>query len=285
MVYEVDDCGSWGIVYCNVPADMATILALPGSWPMGAQPTAFVRNDQQKNLPTGFDPLSIAWNHVFWAEDPGWTPKPVDGANVTSWRNAAAPSFPLVSAGPPHPVFQAANANLGGRPSIKIGYGSAGMHTSGAATTAQPSTVVAVFFLDTGTNDRCLFDGFVLGNRWFWRMREANTHQAVYAGGADVQFGSALPTAAAYFACITFNGAATAGFINGNAPITAPSSPGTVALGDVAISTQDASAASQTAGGMDGNMAFLGFKGGGGLTPTDITNLQSWAKTHYNLPY
>jgi hypothetical protein len=225
---------------------------------------------------TAFNPLSIAWDYAYWAEDPAWTP-PADGGALITWRNAANPTFPLTPSGTP-PTFQASDPHLGGKPSLKVGYGAAPLYTSGAPTIVQPGTVVVVFYYDaTGATIRSLFDGSV--QRWFWRMNDGGAAQGIYAGTV-VDYGAPVP-AGSYFACITFNGAASSAFVNGNAPTTAPSSPGAGSFQDIYLNTNGST--NQTAYGMNGSIAFFGVKGN--MAPTDITHMQTWAKNHYGLPY
>jgi IPT/TIG domain len=51
MAWELHPAGSWGIATSDNPtADMPAVLALPGSWPIGQQPSCFVRKDQWGNL-------------------------------------------------------------------------------------------------------------------------------------------------------------------------------------------------------------------------------------------
>jgi hypothetical protein len=51
MLTGLHPAGSWGVVTSDDPAgDLPAVLALPGSWPIGAQPQAFVRRDQWPNL-------------------------------------------------------------------------------------------------------------------------------------------------------------------------------------------------------------------------------------------
>jgi hypothetical protein len=222
---------------------------------------------------------SYAWDQAYWAENPAWTP-PASGANVTVWPDAGALNISL-NATNPAPTYLAADPNLGNQPSLSFFSGCNPYNGAAASNLAQPGTVVAVFYFD-GTPDpgtaatRTLFDGYGAGPRWFWRMRDGGTQQGLYAGGADVTFGAAL-AAGSYFVCINFNGAATAAFLNNNAPTTAPSNPGAGTLGTLTVNGNT----SQATYGMNGSMAFLGLKGGGGLTPAQITQLRTWARNHY----
>jgi IPT/TIG domain len=63
MAWTLHPAGSWGIATSSNPAvDMPPILALPGSWPMGQQPTCYVRKDQWGSLLAAPDVLSITPN-------------------------------------------------------------------------------------------------------------------------------------------------------------------------------------------------------------------------------
>jgi Collagen triple helix repeat (20 copies) len=60
--------------------------------------------------------------HGFWAEDPNWTDRPVDGAKVSSWRNqggGAAVQATSVN----QPTFVSSVAALGGRAGVQFGTG------------------------------------------------------------------------------------------------------------------------------------------------------------------
>ena len=51
MAWTLHPAGSWGIATSSNPtADMPAVLALPGSWPMGQQPSCYVRKDQWGSL-------------------------------------------------------------------------------------------------------------------------------------------------------------------------------------------------------------------------------------------
>jgi hypothetical protein len=59
MAWKIHPAGSWGIATTDTPAQMAAVLALPGSWPIGQQPSCFVRKDQWLNLAAGPEVDSI----------------------------------------------------------------------------------------------------------------------------------------------------------------------------------------------------------------------------------
>jgi hypothetical protein len=45
MTWKLHPAGSWGVATTDTAADMAAVLALPGSWPIGQQLSCFVRKD------------------------------------------------------------------------------------------------------------------------------------------------------------------------------------------------------------------------------------------------
>jgi hypothetical protein len=273
MTVTLTDKYSWAIAHCSTPADVTAALALPGSWPMGAQPTVYVRNDQWANLvPVGpsspLDP-SYAWDHAYWAEDPGWT-NPGNGGNVTSWHDAGTQNIPLTGSSP-YPTYTAADANLGNKPSLTSSSVNVYMNAVGSTVIAQPGTVVGVFY-NSGTGTEGLFDSGSAG-RWFWRFSDGSGKQQLYAGAGPVSYGTALGVGA-YFAAITINAASSGSAINGGAFVPAGATIGTNGYGDARVPG--------TSGfGMAGSIAFVAFKGNGGLTPTQVGYLQSWAHTHY----
>jgi hypothetical protein len=50
MTWKLHPAGSWGVATTDTAADMAAVLALPGSWPIGQQLSCFVRKDQWGSL-------------------------------------------------------------------------------------------------------------------------------------------------------------------------------------------------------------------------------------------
>jgi hypothetical protein len=70
VAWTIKPAGSWGVATSNAPAtDVATVLALPGSWkfdqyPQGATPTQrlFVRKDQWGSLTAGPEVDSVVPN-------------------------------------------------------------------------------------------------------------------------------------------------------------------------------------------------------------------------------
>lgn len=61
--------------------------------------------------------------HGVWAEDPSWQiggAPPVDGANVTSWRNASGGGDPANPTGAQQPLFRQSTSAFGGRSTVQF---------------------------------------------------------------------------------------------------------------------------------------------------------------------
>jgi hypothetical protein len=107
---------------------------------------------------SGFAPLtSPTPTHVYWTEDPGWTP-PSDGATASSWTDGAG-SDDLVSVQPP--IYRASTVVLNSKPTLEFDGSNDRMEVTLGSSVSQTYTLVVVASLiSTPTNKRLLATGY-----------------------------------------------------------------------------------------------------------------------------
>jgi hypothetical protein len=143
MTVTIAPAGSWGIATCTSPAtELAAVLALPGSWPIGLQPQCFVRNDQWAAATTPAGPpggYAARW-------DASQITGVADGAALASWPDLSGNAHDLSASGANRPTYyKTTSANLmNGQPTLLFdGANSMMRDTSPYVTPAQPYTICA----------------------------------------------------------------------------------------------------------------------------------------------
>ena len=224
---------------------------------------------------SGFSPLSIPWHSAFWASDPGWTP-PVDGAAVTSWRNAGTSAANATqSTGANQPTYRAAYTNLNGKPAVDFDGGDGLISTSASIT--QPNHVVVVGWCDpagSGAN-RTLTDGS--SNARHILRNTGTVTGTVFMNGSTAQTIAGAGRDGPFILCGLFNGATSKCRMNGT-DYTVPGTVGTWPLANLRVGFDTAST-----NAFIGAIAFVGVSDTE-LTAQQITDLETWAKNSYGVP-
>lgn len=229
-------------------------------------------SNEKQIWPTPFDPLSIAWDHAFWADDPDWTP-PADGAAVTTWRNAGLQGIAATQAtSHQQPVYRANYANLNGNRVVEFDGDNDHLAAAGATVRSQPNHIVAIGYLDA-TGSATIFDS--TPNRQM--MRNNGTNLEIYAGGTRT-FGS--PGTGPFIMMMYFNSTSSSARFNGTVYDAA-------IVGNIGA---DSMGATVLVGGypgfavsFDGGLAFVAAKNSA-LTFDEIVKLEAWAALYYGVP-
>jgi hypothetical protein len=276
MGWDLDECGSWGIAYCDNPAtEMAAVLALPGSWPMGAQPSAFVRNDQWKNIPTGPTIPPVA-GYTIWYDASQMTGL-ADGAKVATWADVTGPNT-LTQATPANQpaYFKTTAANLiNGHPAVKFDGTTSFMVGPASQPVDHPQPVSFVFVCQPvavpSGNAPLLVDNAYTGTY---------AVAAVWGQYAGANASTSLPVTAgtSYFLVSILNGATST--MTANATTSAAINPGTLGY---ATSSQFQVAKSPSNiyfSVLIGEMLAYPFL----LSPAQITSLRTYAQSKWGTP-
>lgn len=216
-----------------------------------------------------WDPLSIGWVHVFWAEDPGWS-HPADGGAVTSWRNAANTAYPLAGQSGSEPTYRASYTNLAGRPALDFDGANDLLYNLTTPTLEQPNHYFVVGWSDpTSGGFPTLVDGEASRN--LLRVKSGTTLQ-MYAG-ASAAFGTAV--SGAFQIAALFAGASSTCRVNGQSYTGVDT--GGLALTGLRVGGD--------AGGNvhKGGLAFVGIKDTA-LTTQELEDLSAWATSTYGVP-
>ena len=217
-----------------------------------------------------FDPLSITWHGVYWAEAPTWT-NPGDGNAVSQWDDVSGNGahFTQATAGS-RPTYRSSVAALNGKPALEFD-GSADTMASTHTTVAQ--TVTWVFVArNTGTSQGAYFDADgdfrqILSklNATQYRMF---ANSVVDVGGAD---------AGAHLLIVQMSGS-TSSLAEDGVTLTGTVDPGTAGVPHTRIGSSFGSS-----NFMAGEMAFVGRKSGT-LTTQERSDLLAWSQSHYGTP-
>ena len=218
----------------------------------------------------GFDPLSIGWHTVFYADDLTLD----DGDPVGTWPDSSGNSRDATQATAANqPAYRSAHTPLGGQPAVEAADGDF-MKTAAFTALTQPNTIVAVCVLPA-TTATTLHDGIASGNR--------NLHYGVAQGGDDPRYSLFAGSANARSPVATdntkrlvvseYNGSSSRIILDGTAY--SPGDPGSHSLtGLTVFSYFDGS----NAKGL--TIAFLGLADGL-LTSTQLSDLHGWAQGKY----
>jgi len=163
-----------------------------------------------------FNPLSIAWDHLFWAEDPAWTP-PANGVGVASWRNSGVQAVAATQGtGANQPIYRANYAALANRPAIEFDGTDDFLDCAAGTARAQPNHVVLVGYLSpTAGNTPTPIDSSVSTTRHLMRPRMTPTSFIQMYAGNDRQFGLGVSPGIPFIQLGLFAGGGSSNRLNG----------------------------------------------------------------------
>jgi hypothetical protein len=184
MTVTIAPAGSWGIATCTSPAtEMAAVLALPGSWPIGLQPQCFVRADQWAAATTPAGPPVAGY--VAWYDASQITGQ-ADNTTLSSWPDLSGNGNNLSTTTPATYYSSTAGKPVNGKPAVWFNTSS---YSLGAFSRAQPYTLAYVVKADTTSGTRILLNSNA-GNTTF-----SNTGTWRFYGGVSLDSGVSLDTA------------------------------------------------------------------------------------------
>ena len=229
-----------------------------------------------------FNPLSIAWDHAWWAEDPAWTP-PADGGAVSSWRDAGVQAKNATATGANQPTYRASYAGLSNRRAIEFDGVDDFLDTAATTARTQPNHVVVIGYMSpTAVDAATPIDSSVTSTRHLMRPRYTATQVQMYAGISREFVAPPLPFGSPFIQIGLFSGATSECRLNSIVYNAA-------AVGDVGThSIQNprigAGFGAGGTGHWKGALAFVGIKDTA-LTATEISNLEAWARAIYGVVF
>jgi hypothetical protein len=252
---------------------MATILGLPGSWPMGQQSTAFVRRDQWTHLPAGGPPVA---GYTSW-----WDATQIgvaDGAALSAWNDLAGTNHLAQATGANQPTFVKSGANqINGHPCVRFNGTSHYMATAGPSI-SQPYSIF-VIARPEGSAVSCAvgtvnYTAVLVQTPMTWEIYNSTNLDAP-ANSASV--------GRADMVIAQFVGASSALTVNGAATVTGPI--GTVAANGAIVGANSSSAAPPLApstywlGGIGEILLYPSL-----LSPAQISSLHGYAQSKWGTP-
>lgn len=213
-----------------------------------------------------FDPLSIAWDLAFWAEDPSWT-NPGDGNAVSQWDDASGNGLHLTQGtGSQQPTYRASTAAFNGQPTVEFAID--WMSTAGFTAIATGD----VFCVASSETSSFVWAGNDGSHRWDL-LHASSGNFALHNGGSYITVaGDTDPHAirATYDSTDVLNVDGT-DILSGNA--------GTHSLDGLYVGRYYFDTTNRLAG----HIAFLGIIDGG-LTAQERSDLLAWSQSHYGTP-
>lgn len=224
-----------------------------------------------------FDPLSIAWHSVYWAEDPGWT-NPGDGNAVTTWDDASGNGRDVTQGTAANrPLYRASVAGLNNQPALDFDGTNDCLGTASSFTaTSGVITKVLVLQLKVAAGDKHIWSWNGTGSRCDVQTASAPTRWGVYenAGGGGTVAGGTPDTSAHLLICTV--GASSSVELDGTSLATGSSS-------GASLRTHSIGAYSTSSNHTNTYIAFAGMHIGG-LTAGERADLLAWAQDHYGTP-
>ena len=195
MTVTIAPAGSWGIATCTSPAtELAAVLALPGSWPIGLQPQCFVRKDQWAAATT--PPGPPVAGYAAWYDATKITGS-ADGAALAAWPDSSGNGWDLSRTTTPVTYYSTTSAQLvNGKPTVQFGGGK--MRNTGFGGWTQPTFVFLVIKPAATSNQTIMTAGGSVEITMFGGQWEAD------AGGSLMQGGT--PDTNAHVLTVQFNG-------------------------------------------------------------------------------
>ncbi len=222
-----------------------------------------------------FDPLSIPWEHSFWAEGPEFAALGLaDAASATTWPSESSAVALDQPTGAYKPTYRASDASFNNKPILQTDGTNDYMTTASISTIAQPITHVLVM-LTTDTTDGAIIDSTTTTRNLFQRIASGSVWRIYTTAPLDSPSSTADSIAHIFF--LTYNGANSSIQEDGSVLVTGTA--GTQSLGgQIALAATISGAAPVPA-----KYAFWGILAGT-LTVGQKSDLLAWAQSHYGTP-